>query len=617
MKIQNGAFKSIQDNRDFEFVGSASTPFDWNKGFNIEEELNFKIPVKSQGDSKSCFPGKTKVLMEDFSYKNISAIKTGDIVFTHNGVIRKVIKTFKRKWQGTTKILSIYGDYKKVECTKEHPFYAIKRPDGNPIKRGFIRTEDFLKNQNPKFYKISELKRGDWIVFPFNNTEKDTTIYSFEKDPDFLWLLGLYIAEGSSVNGHGVALSLHKKEKDKFERTKKIMERFGANVTCCDNNNGNGMCVYIWGTRWVDIFEELGGKYCDKKRINKRLMFISPELQMNIYDGVQDGDGTTHRGAKVIKSTSQILLEQLRVILLRNKIYSSLCKEKYYDGKKQAYTLSVSAKSRYSYVSEKYCFVQIKSIEHNKAFMGENVYNLEVDVDNSYQVNGMAVHNCGGQAFSYYTQVLEALYSKTFEERSAKFLYSQVALPEGGSRGRDICKIIYNQGSAREAFLPSYKDGKPLSEEEMVDTSNINDVVRQDAKSAQSISYENIKQISIDNVAIALRDNKGVVIGVSGENNGTWLTAFPTPPKTAEWGHWLFVGKAKLINGKKYIGVLNSWGDKVGEGGWQWLGEDYFNTIASGYIAIWEAWTLSLRKVDEKRNLLLTLLTALLNAFKK
>ena len=95
--------------------------------------------------------------------------------------------------------------------------------------------------------------------------------------------------------------------------------------------------------------------------------------------------------------------------------------------------------------------------------------------------------SCGGQAFSYYTQVLEALYSKTFEERSAKFLYSQVALPEGGSRGRDICKIIYNQGSARETFLPSYKNGEPLGEKEMLDTSNINDVVMQDAESAQSI----------------------------------------------------------------------------------------------------------------------------------
>jgi len=67
----------------------------------------------------------------------------------------------------------------------------------------------------------------------------------------------------------------------------------------------------------------------------------------------------------------------------------------------------------------------------------------------------------------------------------------------------------------------------------------------------------------------------------------------------------------------KLIGVLNSWGDKTGEGGWQWIGEDYFNTIASGYIAVWEAWTFVLKEVDEKNNLLKTLLTALLNAFKK
>ena len=67
----------------------------------------------------------------------------------------------------------------------------------------------------------------------------------------------------------------------------------------------------------------------------------------------------------------------------------------------------------------------------------------------------------------------------------------------------------------------------------------------------------------------------------------------------------------------KLIGVLNSWGDKTGEGGWQWIGEDYFNTIASNYIAIWEAWTLVLKEVDEKRNLLLTLITALLKLWKK
>ena len=72
-----------------------------------------------------------------------------------------------------------------------------------------------------------------------------------------------------------------------------------------------------------------------------------------------------------------------------------------------------------------------------------------------------------------------------------------------------------------------------------------------------------------------------------------------------------------MVNGKKYIGVLNSWGDGCGNKGWQWISEEYFNTICNGYNAVWEAWTLVLKEVDEKNNLLKTLLTALLKAFKK
>jgi len=224
--------------------------------------------------------------------------------------------------------------------------------------------------------------------------------------------------------------------------------------------------------------------------------------------------------------------------------------------------------------------------------------------------------SCGGQAFSYYTQVLEALYTKTFEERSAKFLYSQCWLPEGGSRGRDICKILQTQGSSREAFCPSYyTDKTPLSEEDYRDTSCINDIVRQDAKGAIAITYANVNP-TIDEVAQAIRDNKGCVIGLTGENNGTWMTEFPKPPTKNQWNHWVYACKAKIIDGKKYIGFINSWGEECGNKGVQWIGEDYFNTVLS-YNAVWQVWTFVLKKVDEKRNLLLTLLTALLKLWKK
>lgn len=223
--------------------------------------------------------------------------------------------------------------------------------------------------------------------------------------------------------------------------------------------------------------------------------------------------------------------------------------------------------------------------------------------------------SCGGQAFSYYAQVLEYLHTKTFEERSAKFLYSQCWCPEGGSRGRDICKILKSQGSAKEAFLPSYyQDKTPLSEEDYRDTSSINNVIRQDAKSTLALSYANVNP-DIDSIAQAIRDNNGCVIGVTGENNGTWYSEFPKPPTKNQWNHWVYACKAKLIKGKKYIGIINSWGEECGNKGIQWIGEDYFSAYTD-YPAVWQGWTLILTKTDEKRNLLQTLLLALLNKFK-
>ena len=43
-----------------------------------------------------------------------------------------------------------------------------------------------------------------------------------------------------------------------------------------------------------------------------------------------------------------------------------------------------------------------------------------------------------------------------------------------------------------------------------------------------------------------------------------------------------------MRNGQKAIGILNSWGLAVGEAGWQWLNEDYFNSgdILGGMVLI-------------------------------
>jgi len=203
--------------------------------------------------------------------------------------------------------------------------------------------------------------------------------------------------------------------------------------------------------------------------------------------------------------------------------------------------------------------------------------------------------SCGGQSWASYAASLEAQFSGTLEERSAKYIYAQTFEQGGGSTGRANAKIFVNQGVAREEVCPSYENGNPPSEAFMTRTGDITEAMRKDAENDKSLCYANVPN-DIDSTAQAIKVNGGVILGVVGSNNGTWLSSNPKHPKVGEkfWYHWVYAGKARLKDGKKQIGLLNSWGDNVGENGWQWLDEEYFTEIVpngNGATCIWQVWT--------------------------
>ena len=226
----------------------------------------------------------------------------------------------------------------------------------------------------------------------------------------------------------------------------------------------------------------------------------------------------------------------------------------------------------------------------NKGFDIEAFLGFKIPVKNQYQSS-----SCGGQAVSYYGGVLEHVASKTFENRSARWVYAQAFAPGGGSNMRPLMKVVTDQGWAEEVSVPSIKDND-APEEFMTQLNDVTQDVRDAAMSAEAKSYA-IVNSNIDEIALAIQNNYGCILGISGENNGTWFTAFPQVPNTPSWGHWVYVGKAKIINGKKYIGILNSWGTEVGEQGWQWLGEEWFTTKVvypnqNAITAVWYGWTI-------------------------
>lgn len=194
--------------------------------------------------------------------------------------------------------------------------------------------------------------------------------------------------------------------------------------------------------------------------------------------------------------------------------------------------------------------------------------------------------SCGGQAWGYMAEVLEALNTGTYEPRSAKYMYAQTCVPGGGSRGRDNAEVYVKQGVAREDVLTSYEHGLPPTEDFMQRSKDITEAIRFNARLSRASSYAQTG-VDIDSIAQATSTGSGTVIGVWGQNNGTWNSAFPKPPTDHTWAHWVYAGKAKIINGVKHIGILNSWGKDVGDHGWQWLSEDYFkDNIFSGWTHV-------------------------------
>lgn len=224
-----------------------------------------------------------------------------------------------------------------------------------------------------------------------------------------------------------------------------------------------------------------------------------------------------------------------------------------------------------------------------KKILGNDAFKIPVkDQNGSF--------SCGGQAWSYLWSVLFARFHKTFEEKSAKFIYSQTFVGTGGSAGRTNCQLVMSKGVSSETLCPSYDEGNAPGEAFMERKSDISDAAFAEGKQDIAIGYANVSP-DIDLVAQAMRDMFGTIIGIDGSNNGTWRSAYPIPPvpgipASGLWAHWLFIGKAKLINGKKYVAVLNSWNQTTGDLGWQWISEDYFTNIAAGTKSIWSAWTM-------------------------
>jgi len=206
------------------------------------------------------------------------------------------------------------------------------------------------------------------------------------------------------------------------------------------------------------------------------------------------------------------------------------------------------------------------------------------DVENGFTIprkNQGQSFSCGAQALSYFLTVQNYL-KGIQKEVSAKSIYANIAYPGGGTTSNSIETWGGAHGGNLELDVPSYQNGQPPSERFMTDKSWITSELIKDAMTRAGFLPVSVP-IDMESIAQATRDNNGCIMEISGQNNGTWLSPYPLPPKNKSnlWNHFMFPKGARTVNGVKEFNALNSWGEEVGFNGVQCFNQDY---IDSGFI---------------------------------
>lgn len=203
--------------------------------------------------------------------------------------------------------------------------------------------------------------------------------------------------------------------------------------------------------------------------------------------------------------------------------------------------------------------------------------------DSLDQLGGISIKNqgesssCGGQAGAYLLEILRGLKGHR-DTVSAKSIYSITAYPGGGTTVNAIETQIGGNGANLESSVPSYRNGEPPTEAFMTDRD-----WQSRALTAEALDRAGYTPMSVDigmeEIACAVRDHKAVIIEITGQNNGSWLSRYPQPPTKANpnprWYHFMCITGARTVDGQRQLNALQSWGEEAGENGRQYFREAY------------------------------------------
>ncbi len=396
---------------------------------------NLGIKARKATTLFNCFPGGTSVLTQT-GYKNIEDLTTNDIVLSHTGRWNKITNIMNRKYIGDIDVYISTTLNKQLRVTPEHPFYQgsekwIESKNNNVltflnnIKNNFINSsidlcEYFMEEILQGIVKFDD--NSIWTInqcIGGNGAQQTMTCAKINRfieiSDDFLYVMGRYIGDGSIFNTS---------EYDIADKCKNILEKsFGLEIN--KNMSTNGLLYLRKNNNIISQFLYRSiGRYGYNKHIPTYVWKLTPEKIKNILLGIMDSDGMVDsRGSLLISLANEPLIDEIKILfncigLICKKTNTPFNKNNGCKTHRQAYTLRIpfsinrefvklltkkysdnrilmECKNKYSlsYTFFDDCILTKKFIKQKEKYNGL-VYNISVENDESYIVEGCIVHNC-------------------------------------------------------------------------------------------------------------------------------------------------------------------------------------------------------------------------------
>lgn len=360
-----------------------------------------------------CFTKGTLVLTEQ-GFKNIEDITNNDSVITHTNQFRKVVSPMCKKYKGLLyKINAMPFD--ELICTPEHPFYIRKLSkvwdnSKRVYNRVFTKPQWICAKELDKTCYVgvainqkNELPKWDGVIDNrWGHNKKVNNLTELFENTSFWYLMGRYVGDGwkkQSNIGNGIIICCGGRNEDKLIKS---FEDTGFKPTIC---NEKTVRKYIISSNELNEFVNRYGYYAHGKKVDAETMNLPIDLLESFIDGYIDSDGYCIGNLNKISSVSRELIYGIAQCVA--KVYHRPYSIYKYKRKPQtviegrvvnqrdSYSITFKlekGKQDKAFYEDGYIWCPINRINQYEDFC--DIYNMEVEIDNSYTANGCIVHNC-------------------------------------------------------------------------------------------------------------------------------------------------------------------------------------------------------------------------------